>query len=187
MTANHTRIVALLTAILGAAALRLVPHPPNFSPIAAMALFGGAYFGRRWIAFVAPLAAMLIGDAIIGFHPYMWATYLSMALIVLIGWAVRARITPLRVGAAAVASSVLFYLLTNFSVWLASSVYPQTLAGLAACYVAAIPFFQNTLAGDLFYTGLLFGGFVLLERLIPAIREPARPRLAPVATSPSVR
>ena len=185
MTANHTRILALLAAILGAAALRLVPHPPNFSPIDAMALFGGADLGRRALAFAAPLAAMLVSDAIIGFHPYMWATYLSVVLIVVIGWAVQARVTPLRVGAAAVASSVLFFVLTNFSVWLGSEVYPQTLAGLTACYVAAIPFFQNTLAGDLFYATLLFGGFAVLERLIPAIREPAR--FAPVATSPSVR
>jgi hypothetical protein len=187
MTANHARLLALLSAIVTAAALRLVPHPPNFTPIGAMALFGGAYLGRRGIAFVAPLAALLLSDAVIGFHPYMWATYLSMALIVLIGWAVRSRITPLRVGGAAVASSVLFFVLTNFSVWLGSSVYPQTLAGLAACYVAAIPFFQNTLAGDLFYTALLFGGFFLLEKAIPMIREAAPPRLAPVATSPSVR
>jgi hypothetical protein len=171
MTANHTRILALLTAILGAAALRLIPHPPNFSPIDAMALFGGAYLGRRALAFAAPLGAMFVSDAIIGFHPYMWATYLSVVLIVLIGWTVQARITPLRVGAAAVASSVLFFVLTNFSVWLGSHVYAQTLSGLAACYVAAIPFFQNTVAGDLFFSGLLFGGFALVERLVPAIRE----------------
>ena len=178
MTTNHARILAILSAILAAAALRLVPHPPNFTPIAAMALFGGAYLGRRGLAFVAPLGAMLLSDAILGFHSYMWATYLSVVLIVLIGWAVRARITFLRVGAAAVASSVLFYLLTNFSVWLGSSVYPQTFAGLAACYVAAIPFFQNTLAGDLFYSGLLFGGFALLERLVPTLRAPGREQTA---------
>src|SRR6478672_545787 len=111
MISNHARLTALLSAIVAAAALRLVPHPPNFSPVDAMALFGGAYLGRRAIAFVAPLAAMLVSDAIIGFHPYMWATYLSVTLIVVIGWAVRARMSPVRVGAAAVASSVLFYLL----------------------------------------------------------------------------
>ncbi len=178
MTANHARLLAILSAIIAAAALRLVPHPPNFTPIAAMALFGGAYLGKRGLAFVAPLGAMFLSDAILGFHSYMWATYLSVVLIVLLGWAVRARITFLRVGAAAGASSVLFYLLTNFSVWLGSSVYPQTLAGLAACYVAAIPFFQNTLAGDLFYSGLLFGGFALLERLVPTLRAPGRAQTA---------
>jgi hypothetical protein len=170
MTSNHARLIALLSAIAAAAALRLVPHPPNFSPIDAMALFSGAYLGRRALAFVAPLGALLLGDAIIGFHPYMWATYLSVALIVLIGWVVQARISPVRIGAAAVASSVLFYVVTNFSVWLGSSVYPQTLSGLAACYVAAIPFFQNTLAGDLFYSALLFGGFALVEHFVPRLR-----------------
>jgi hypothetical protein len=170
MTSNHARLIALLSAIAAAAALRLVPHPPNFSPIDAMALFSGAYLGRRALAFVAPLGALLLGDAIIGFHPYMWATYLSVALIVLLGWVVQARISPVRVGAAAVASSVLFYVVTNFSVWLGSSVYPQTLSGLAACYVAAIPFFQNTLAGDLFYSALLFGGFALVEHFVPRLR-----------------
>ncbi len=175
MTTNHARLLAILCAIVAAAALRLLPHPPNFTPIAAMALFGGAYLGRRGLAFAAPLGALFLSDAIIGFHSYMWATYLGMVLIVLIGWAVRARISFLRVGAAAVASSVLFFLLTNFSVWLGSSVYPQTVAGLAACYAAAIPFFQNTLAGDLFFSGLLFGGFALLERVMPALRPELRP------------
>jgi len=171
MNANTFRLLAILAAILTAGALRLIPHPPNFTPIGAMALFSGAYLGRRGLmAFAAPLGAMLLSDAVIGFHSYMWATYSSVALIVLIGWTVQARISPLRVGAAAIASSVLFYLLTNFSVWLGSSVYPQTLAGLTACYVAAIPFFQNTIAGDLFYSGLLFGGFALLERAVPALR-----------------
>jgi hypothetical protein len=178
MTANHTRLLALLSAIAAAAALRLVPHPPNFSPIAAMALFSGAYVGRRGLAFVAPLAALLVSDAVLGFYSEMTFVYASVALIVLIGWWVSSRRTALRIGFAAVASSVLFYLITNFGVWLFSGFYPRTLSGLVACYVAAIPFFQNTLAGDLFFTGLLFGGFALLERLIPAIREPARPRLA---------
>jgi hypothetical protein len=76
----------------------------------------------------------------------------------------------LRVGGAAVASSVLFFLITNFGTWTLSGMYPMTASGLAACYVAAIPFFQNTIAGDLFYSGLLFGGFALLERAVPALR-----------------
>ena len=174
MTTNNARLVALLAAIVAAATLRLVPHPPTFTPIGAMALFGGAYFGRQALAFAAPLGAMLLSDAILGFHPYMWATYLSVILIALIGWAVARRLTPLRIGAGAIAGAILFFLLTNFSVWLGSSVYPQTLSGLIACYVAAIPFFQNTVAGDLFYSGLLFGGFALLERAVPRLRlQPA--------------
>ena len=174
MTGNTTRLLALLAAIIGAAALRLLPHPPNFSPIAAMALFSGACVGRRWLAFVAPLAALLLSDAVLGFYRGMGFVYGSMALVVLIGWWVSTRRTPLRIGAAALASSVLFYVATNFGMWLFSGFYPLTLAGLEACYIAAIPFFQNTLAGDLFFTVLLFGGFAVLEKLVPAIREPHR-------------
>ena len=171
MTANHTRILALLTAILGAAALRLLPHPPNFSPIAAMALFSGAYLGRRGLAFVAPLGALLLSDLVLGFYPEAVFVYLSVAATVLIGNLLSRRRTVLGIGAAAVAGSLLFFLTTNFGVWLLMNYYPKTLAGLTACYVAAIPFFQNTVAGDLFFSGLLFSGFALLERLVPGIRE----------------
>jgi hypothetical protein len=170
MTGNHTRLLAIFAAILGAAALRIVPHPPNFSPIDAMALFSGAYLGRRGLAFVAPLGALLLSDAAIGFYSHMEITYLSVALVVLIGWVALKRVSPLRIGLAAIASSILFFAVTNFGVWLFSGMYPTSLAGLAACYVAAIPFFQNTLAGDLFYSGLLFGGFALLERFVPEVR-----------------
>ena len=169
----NARILTVLAAIVAAAAFRLVPHLPNFTPIGAMALFGGAYFGKRWLAFVAPIAAMLLSDAIIGFHSGMLFVYASVALIVLLGQLALSRRTVLRVGAAALASSVLFFVITNFGTWLLSGMYPMTLSGLAACYVAAIPFFQNTVAGDLFYSALLFGGFALLERSVPALRPQA--------------
>jgi hypothetical protein len=172
MTANHARFLALLAAIVVAAMLRLVPHPPNFSPIDAMALFSGAYLGRRWLAFVAPLGALLLSDLILGFYSGMEFQYVSVALIVLMGWVALPKVSVLRLAGAAIASSVLFYLVTNFGTWVGSDMYPHTLAGLETCYVAAIPFFQNTLAGDLFYTGLLFGGFALLERAVPRIRQP---------------
>jgi hypothetical protein len=172
MTTNHTRLTAILMAILVAASLRLLPHPPNFTPIGAMALFGGAYFGKRALAFAAPLAALLLSDAILGFHSGIPYVYGSVALVVLIGWAVAKRKTPLTIAGAAVASSVLFFLVTNFGTWATGELYPPTFAGLAACFVAAIPFFQNTLAGDLFFSGLLFGGFALLERRIPTLRAP---------------
>jgi hypothetical protein len=174
--AMNARILALISAIVVAAALRLVPHPPNFSPIDAMALFGGAYLGRRGLAFVAPLGALLLSDAILGFYHGMAFVYGSVALVVVVGWWVSSRRSPLRIGAAALASSVLFFVLTNFGVWLFSGFYPLTATGLAACYVAAVPFFQNTLAGDLFYSALLFGGFALLERGVPALRAQGEPQ-----------
>jgi hypothetical protein len=169
---NRARLLALLAAIFAAAAMRLLPHPPNFSPIAAVALFSGAYLSKRAIAFVAPIAALLLSDLFLGFYPELVFVYLSVAAIVLIGWAISKRKSAGWVAAAALASSLLFYLVTNFGVWLVMDYYPKTLAGLAACYVAAVPFFQNTLAGDLVFTALLFGGFYLAERAAPALREP---------------
>jgi hypothetical protein len=178
MTTNHARLLALLSAIAAAAALRLVPHPPNFSPIDAMALFSGAYLGRRWLSFVAPLAALLLSDLVLSFYAGMWVQYLTVALVVLVGWGVLKQVSLLRVGGAAVASSVLFFLVTNFGTWALSGMYPHTPGGLAACYAAAVPFFQNTLAGDLFFSGLLFGSFALLERALPALRAGREPRPA---------
>jgi len=170
MTANHSRLIALLSAILAAAALRLVPHPPNFSPIGAMALFSGAYLGRRSLALLAPLAALFLSDLVLGFYRGMGTVYFSVALIVVLGALALRRASAVRVGFAALASSILFFVLTNFGMWLLSGFYPRTLAGLETCYIAAIPFFQNTLAGDLFYAALLFGGLAVAERLIPQIR-----------------
>ncbi len=176
---NRARLLALLVAIFAAAAMRLVPHPPNFSPIAAMALFSGAFLPRRALAFVAPFAALVLSDALLGgFYAGMHFVYLSFALTVLIGWALAGRKSPLMIGGAAVASSMLFFVLTNLGVWLFSGMYPLTAAGLAACFVAALPFFQNTLAGDLFFTALLFGGFAFAERALPALRQAHGVRLA---------
>ncbi len=174
MTAPNTRLLAILAAIVIAAASRLLPHPANFTPVGALALFSGAYLGRSALAFVAPLAALVISDLVLGFYPEVVFVYVAVAATVLIGWALARRRSVLRVAGATIAGSVLFFLLTNFGVWLVMDYYTKDLAGLAACYAAAIPFFQNTLAGDLFYAGLLFGGFALLERAVPAVRpQPA--------------
>jgi hypothetical protein len=170
MTSNHARLAALFSAIVAAAALRLVPHPPNFSPIDAMALFSGAYLGRRWVAFAAPLAALFLSDLVLGFYHGMATVYATVALIVAIGWSLSSRRSPLRIAGAAVAGSVTFFLITNFGMWLFSGFYPLTSAGLAACYVAAIPFFQTTVAADLVYAALLFGGFALAEHFLPRLR-----------------
>ena len=170
MTTNPSRIIALLSAIVAAAGLRLIPHPPNFTPIDAMALFSGAYLGRRMLAFVAPLGALLLSDLVLGFYHGQATVYFSVALIVMIGMATLNRRSPVRIGAAAMASAVLFFVITNLGMWAFSGIYPRTLLGLEACYIAAIPFFQNTIVGDLFYAMLLFGGFAIAERMVPHLR-----------------
>lgn len=166
------RTIGLIAVILAAAASRLLPHPPNFTPIAALALFGGASFTDRHLAFLIPLAAMLLSDVILGFHALMPVVYGSFGLIVLIGmWLRRRRRAPLAILGAAFTGSITFFVLTNFGVWALGSMYPRTVGGLIAAYVAAIPFFRNTLLGDLFYVAVLFGGFALPEERFPALRE----------------
>ena len=168
-----TRLAALIAIILGAALSRLIPHPPNLTSVTAVALFGGAYFSDRRLAFLVPLAALFLSDLVLGFYHHMEIVYASFALIVCIGLWLQKNRSPLHIAGAALASSVLFFLLTNFGVWAFGSLYPMTLNGLIACYVAAIPFFRNTLLGDLLYTIVLFGGFALLERRFAMLREPS--------------
>jgi hypothetical protein len=173
MNMDKPRFTTLAGMILMAAASRLIPHPPNFTPVAAMALFGGAYVSDRRLAFGLPLAALLLSDAVLGFYHGMIWVYGSFALMVCLGLQLRSRRQWLPIAVAAVASSVLFFILTNFGAWVSDGLYPRTFGGLGACYVAAIPFFQNTIAGDLIYTALLFGGFALAEKKFPALREMA--------------
>ena len=175
---NQPRIAVLSGMILCAAASRLIPHPPNFSPITAMALFGGAYFSKRSLAFIVPLVALFLSDLVLGFYQGMAFVYGSFALIVCIGLWLRSRRRLLPVTGAALASSLLFFIITNFGDWVAGLMYPRTLTGLGACYTAAIPFFQNTVASDLFFAALLFGGFALVEKKFPALRETALARPA---------
>ena len=167
------RFLVLVSMILVAAASRLIPHPPNMTSLTAAALFGGAYFSDRRLAFLVPLSALFLSDLVLGFYRHMEVVYLSFALIVIIGLWLQKHRTALPIAGAALASSVLFFVLTNFGVWAFDALYPKTLTGLVACYVAAIPFFQNTLLGDLLYTAVLFGGFALLEKWLPILRDPA--------------
>ena len=165
------RPTLLVALIVAAAALRLAPHPANFSPIAAMSLFGGAYLTNRAAGFLAPLAALFLSDLVLGLYAHMEIVYAAMALSVCLGWLLRSNRSPLRVATVALASSILFFAVTNFAVWAFGTLYPRSLEGLLACYTAAIPFFQNSVAGDLFFSAALFGGFALAERLAPVLRE----------------
>ena len=165
------RLLVLVLMILAAAASRLIPHPPNLASITAVALFGGAYLNDKRLAFLVPMAALLLSDLVLGFYSHMEIIYGSFALVVCVGLLLRKRRTPLRIASAALASSVLFFVMTNLGVWLFGSLYPKTTAGLVTCYVAAIPFFQNTLVGDALYTAVLFGGFALAEKWFPVLRE----------------
>lgn len=166
----NPRTTTLVSIILAAAAFRLLHVVPNVSPIAAMALFAGAQFADRRMAFMVPLAAMLISDLVLGLHATLPFVYAAFALTVLMGLLLRGRSSPLAVLGTATAASLLFFLLSNLGVWLTMDMYPPTAEGLAQAYAAGLPFYRNTLAGDLLFTGLLFGGFAVAQRHWPVLR-----------------
>ena len=164
------RAILTATMIIFAAAVRILPHPWNFTPIGAMAIFSGAMFRDRRVAFLFPLLALFAGDLFVGLHRLIPVVYASFLLSVLIGAWLANRRTILRIGGAVCLGALQFFLVTNFAVWQISVSYPHTPAGLAACYIAGLPFFGNTLAGDALYSTLFFGAFALAEHLFPTLR-----------------
>ena len=169
MKTNTKEIISVLAIILAAALVRCVPHPPNFVPTVAIALFAGSHLNNRLGAFLIVGISMLIGDLILGLHSVMWATYLSLALIVLLGWAISTggSLKIRGITAASVAGSTIYFVITNFAVWTSGwmeELYPATMQGLLTCYTAALPFFGNAIIGDLFYTAVLFGAYRLVVR-----------------------
>jgi len=164
------RTILILGMILFAAIMRIVPHPWNLAPVGAMALFSGAVIRNRVMAFVLPLLAILAGDFFIGFHKLMPVVYASFVISTAIGFWLRERRSVGRVGGAVLLGAMQFFLITNLGVWAFLNSYPKTLAGLMACYAAGVPFFWNTLAGDICYSALLFGGLFLAERTFSALR-----------------
>jgi len=165
------RLLWVGSMIFVVALLRVLPHPPNFTPIAAIALFGGAVLSNKKWAVGIPLLAMLVSDWIIGFHSLVPLIYGSFIAIVLLGGYLSERRRLLPIALASSGAAVFFFVVSNFGVWTLGILYPRTLEGLLACYVAALPFFQNTLLGTLFYSALLFGGLHVLERGLPRLRE----------------
>lgn len=165
-------LILAISLIVGAAAIRVLRDagvinlPPNVAPIAALAMFGGVYLPRR-LAFVLPLSAMVLSDILIGFYEFgvMVAVYLSFAGSGLIGWWLRTHKRVRTVVGGTLVGSTVFFLVTNAAVWAFGTLYPKTTAGLLASYAAGLPFFRNTVLGDLAFTGLLFGAFEL-ARLI---------------------
>ena len=169
----HPRAALVMGIVLASAALRIVPHPLNFAPIGALALFGGAYFSSKRSAVIVPMLSLLAGDFFVGFHRLVPYVYASFLLSVGIGFWLRHKKSASRIGAATLAGAIQFFLVTNFAVWVTSTgSFPKNLSGLITCYIAGVPFFWNTLAGDAFYVALLFGAMALAEKRFPSLREP---------------
>lgn len=175
MTMLKPRVMLIVAMIAAAAAARLLPHPPNMTPIFAMALFGGATLTDKRFAFAVPLAAMFLSDLVLGFHNEMIAVYGAFVLIVCLGIWLQRRKTPLMIAGAAIATSLIFFVLSDFGIWLTGDMYPRTFAGLVTCYTMALPFLRNQIGGDLLYTAILFGGFALLERQFPVLKLQQNP------------
>jgi hypothetical protein len=190
-----TRIAVILGAILLASLSRTLPHPINFWPVTAMALFAGATLADKRLALLVPLLSLFVSDCVIeilhrmdlmaswGFYKGQWGIYATMVLITLIGFLVHRRRNLLTIVAGTLAGSVVFFLATNFLVWVTGSLdinnvpYPRTLDGLLYCYSEGLKWFRNQFLGDVCYATLLFGGFALAERLVPVLR--AAPVMAP--------
>lgn len=161
---NKRTIFDIAFVIVIAALYRTFPHIPNVAPIAALALYSGANLDKR-IAVILPLSIMLLSDVIIGFHGTMVFVYGSFLLATLIGFWLRKHQSFTHILAATVGSSLLFFVITNFGVWLEGRMYSPTVEGLIMCYYMALPFFRNTLVGDLGYAGLFFGLHVIVKNL----------------------
>ncbi|QOW24079.1 DUF6580 family putative transport protein [Lysobacter sp. H23M47] len=178
LTAGPLVLVAL---IVLAALTRVLPHPPNFSPITAIALFGGAYFANRSWALLMPLIGLFVSDLVLagvngGLYASwfggagIWVVYGCIVLTTVMGFGMRGKVSGGSVLGYSLAGSILFFLVTNFSVFAFDAMYPKTVAGLAAAYVAGIPFFKWSVLGTLFYSAVLFGGFELLRSRVPSLR-----------------
>lgn len=158
---------------------RVIPHPANFAPITAMALFGGVYLNKKQ-ALTLPILAMILSDFVIGFDslPMRLSVYGSFILSVLIGFWIKSHKNAKNIIFASLTSSVLFFVITNFAVWAFGTMYLKNFSGLTECYLLAIPFFRNTLLSDLIYSGAFFGGYEFLtnkshklgiRKLIPSL------------------
>ncbi len=178
------RFGALLLITLLAAFSRLLPHPPNFAPIGAMALFGAAYFSKRSLALVIPVVSMWLSDLLLNntlysqyfehftwFYPGFYWTYGSFILIGFAAFLVLKKVRIQTLLPASLLASVIFFVVSNFGVWVSAGIYPYDFNGLISCYIAGLPFLKNTLLGDLVYTGVLFGAFELAHYHIPALRS----------------
>lgn len=170
--------------ILFAILCRILPHPANFSPIAATGLFGAAFFSQKRWSFIIVLIAMYISDLLINnimyaqyFDGFAWSyqgqffTYFALALIIVLGIFMFKKITVPKIIVTSLSASILFFLVSNFGVWASTDMYPKTFSGLGACYIAGIPFFQNTLLGDICWTTILFGGAYLIGKFAPKLKE----------------
>jgi len=161
------RLALILTVIAAAILSRFLPHPPNFTALNAVCLFGAYMFGSLRLALLTLFSTLFLSDWVIGFYPTLFSVYLSFGLVTLMGYWLSSKFSVRGVALSAPLASLLFFLVTNFSSWLSNPVYSKDLFGLGLSYMAGLPFLAFQLTGDLFYTALLLGLFVKVEQRHP--------------------
>jgi len=166
----NPRFITLISIVAAAALYRVLPHPVNFTPVGAIALFAGAKFADKYLALAVTLCAMFVADLFLGFYNSMAFVYAGIAAMVAIGFWLRNNNSLSKTIIATLAGSAAFYLLSNLGVWMMTDMYPHTAAGLVTNYLAAIPFLQNSLISNLLFVGLFFGAFHLLENKFSQLR-----------------
>ena len=179
----YLRFSVICTMIFVIAFSRFLSPIYNFSPLGALGLFGAAYFAKKWQAFLIPILAIFLSDLFINnvvlhqyypnftwFYEGFYWQYGSYLLITLIGILIFTTVNTSRIIGGALLSTILFFLISNFGTWASGAMYPKTLEGLAACYVAGIPFIKGTLMGTLFYSALMFGSFSFVQNQFPALK-----------------
>ena len=157
------RSILILIIILIGAFSRIIPHPPNFTAIGAISILGGVYFGKNYLAFLVPILSMLISDFLLGFNMTL-SVYLSFLIMIPLGIGIKNKLSNLSVIKTSIYASIVFFLITNFSVWIFSTVYPNNIYGLLICYYAGIPFFFNKLLGNIFFSFSLFGIYEIVSK-----------------------
>jgi len=159
-------VIGICFIVLGIA-LRFLPHPPNFSPIAAISIFSGAYLTRK-VSLLLPLAILFLSDIFLGFYelPVMVSVYGCFLISVFLGKWLKHRKTFKNIIIISLSSSLVFFVITNFAVWAFTPWYSHSFEGLIRCFIMALPFFRNTLLGDLFYVFLFFGTYELVMRWV---------------------
>lgn len=178
----NLKFPVLCMLLLLAVASRLIPHPANFAPMGAMALFGSAYFSRKYLAILLPIIATWLSDLFINnviyaqyypsftwFYEGFYWQYGTYVLIGLVGLIIFKKVNPKLILTGGLISTLLFFIITNFGCWIGSTSYPQNFVGLMECYAMGIPFLKGTLLGDLFYCAVLFGSFELIKIKVPTL------------------
>lgn len=170
----------LITVVLAAAFSRIIPHPMNVTPLGALALFGAAYFNRKSLALVVPavalfLSSLFLNNLVYNADSFVWfdvnfpAQIIAFSLIGIMGMSTLKQVKVKSVLFSSISASLIFFIISNFSTWMTDGMYEMSFSGLMLCYEMAIPFFWNTLLGDMFYVSLMFGAYELVRRQVPAM------------------